>query len=188
MIFKSVGAFFVGIFVTIGGWFGHASAPSAPVQLDEKNVATTFDTKTGVATSGWETYRDEKYGFELKYPDTWEGSVENNMLLIRPKNMCPVAGTDCAGLSVSVDANPEGLSAKEFYGSNVQVNYFANSNDEYRSRTIDGKVAYELTPYITEAGEKDLIVDLGRGFLVVHDSILDEAVYERIVASIEFTR
>jgi len=62
----------------IGGWvFWYLTRPS--LQQDNQPTAETEDQKSKIInlkseidTSDWQTYRNEEYRFEVKYPKGWE--------------------------------------------------------------------------------------------------------------------
>ncbi|MBI2100942.1 MAG: hypothetical protein HYT47_02900 [Candidatus Vogelbacteria bacterium] len=72
----------------LGGWLvwrwwpaGVVPPPSdvpPPVVVEDTNIeppasaAIIYDSETGVDTSNWQTYRNEEYGFEFRYPDEWK--------------------------------------------------------------------------------------------------------------------
>ncbi len=51
------------------GWWVWSNQALAPAPID--NQPPISSATTSVDTSNWQTYRDEEYGFEFKYPSVW---------------------------------------------------------------------------------------------------------------------
>ncbi len=81
-----VGIIIVIIALIAGGWFWYASVQEKQAQIEQKQaevkqqveedvqVTEPVDATTTVINmdmSHWETYRNEKYGYEFKYPKNW---------------------------------------------------------------------------------------------------------------------
>ena len=58
----------------------------ADVKVLKEKCLSNFDKKTEANLSGWKTYRNEKYGFEFKYPNTlndenYSGTEKENIII-----------------------------------------------------------------------------------------------------------
>ncbi|KKT41258.1 MAG: hypothetical protein UW30_C0010G0014 [Candidatus Giovannonibacteria bacterium GW2011_GWA2_44_13b] len=133
----------------------NAPTGKSQVQDFEKNTEKTTPTNSQIDTSTWKTYRNEKYGFEVKYPSNWQIS-ERNMEGLNP---FVVLGNPLEGLKVFViyiffKPNPNKLSSedyvsgvldksdKEFQKTGIGVNL-----NEYRPEPIvinSGITGYRL--------------------------------------------
>lgn len=82
------------------------------------DVATTTSI---VDTKDWKTYVNEEYGFEFKYPKGWE-VLQRNKGMVQIGN--PLSGLRVFHLSVSIEDNPNQLSAKS-YAENFVKNRLA---------------------------------------------------------------
>lgn len=49
---------------------GSKEAPAAPTEAEKKFIGETI-TEPVVDITGWDTYRNQWYGFEIKHPDSW---------------------------------------------------------------------------------------------------------------------
>jgi len=43
-----------------------------PVKFGNLNISTDWQTYKNIDISNWQTYKSEKYGFEVKYPEKWD--------------------------------------------------------------------------------------------------------------------
>src|SRR3989338_1795235 len=87
------------ILVLIGGgvvWYlkVYKSAPNQPVTKNGGNATATSTEE--IDTSDWLTYRDEQYGFEVKYPREWDiqngnPAFESVVTLISPETLKNIA-------------------------------------------------------------------------------------------------
>ena len=52
-------------------YFSKQKNKATTIPAVQSNKTESFASMTTDPTAGWKTYRNEKYGFELKYPDNW---------------------------------------------------------------------------------------------------------------------
>src|SRR3989338_4260730 len=64
-IIVAVISLLVVILLATAGYFIFSKRPVKPVEIQ------TEPTSQQIHTSGWETYRNEEYGFEVQYPGGW---------------------------------------------------------------------------------------------------------------------
>lgn len=58
----------------LGGWFLFREPQKIPESQNPPQKPEDIKPSANIDTSNWKTYRNEEYGFELKYPDSWSSS------------------------------------------------------------------------------------------------------------------
>lgn len=99
------------------GVLWYAKRPEKPYQPVEVKKSETAD---------WKTYKNEKYGFEIKYPKDWtiKEEVKNNIGLIKEKYRLDIF-------------YPENITKADIYG-NVAVEFFnTEDNDKFFNQQLD---------------------------------------------------
>jgi len=124
-------------------WWPLGNNPVA-ISVSPTPIQTLSPSATPSSTSDWKTYTDTKYGFQIKYPSTWEvlaDSVSNNQFDFHVQDK-QVGGYEPPRLQISSIKDtrnnaPQPIESKTFPESNT------NSNGEnYIFFNLDGKTVY----------------------------------------------
>ena len=80
IIFVGVGTIIIG-----GGWLiGNYGKVSEPVKLSQKQSVEIVEEEIKDETADWKTYRNEEYGFEIKYPNNYKVGPRKNLIELEP--------------------------------------------------------------------------------------------------------
>jgi hypothetical protein len=149
-----------------GGWTLYKYLTTPFVNTDQESPATIQQRDT----TNWKTYRNEEYGFELRYPRElfFTESLQHNYIAFY--NEKPPEGTERPNLSIQISKNPENLSMKEFFDGKNEPDLFEQTMPEaIVPIKIDGVSGIKFDPYITFAGGEIIVIPLKLGFLMMHD-------------------
>ena len=144
---------FLLVVTLVTGWFvyrakvaGNVAHPISEKSISsppEKHPETSQDIPS-VDTSDWKTYRNEEYGFEVKYPKEWES------ILARKGN----SHGEVLSLS-SPDTPNELVGAENQEGDNIVIHVFSDINKEIHLQNSGKTVKtlqdfFNLDMYVTE--------------------------------------
>ncbi len=98
-------------------------------------------------TSNWQTYRSDEFGFEVRYPLTWEFLETDDEVSFKDSEVeYGFEGSPLSSLTwISVQAIPEGYDTIENY---AQSRYRPNYKDEMETLTISRSKAITLSDYL----------------------------------------
>lgn len=111
----------VAMIVFLGALFGAAGylAVNKPAKIQQPQVSPAAEPIKSVEgeTADWKTYRNEKYGFEIKYPEDWTvNNTGSHMISLDNYNFCYRGGRDgCFRVSIFLEQDENSNSyQKEF--------------------------------------------------------------------------
>ncbi len=142
--------------VVIGGGVYLYSKSKAPVDVTHNSTQSASSTVgSSIDTSSWKTFKDEKYGFEFKYPSSLGNVTEQPLKYQRQLDCSPSSGYDQVittksieglGVQISCDYNFEKTAstyAKDHYsGGGTYEVIENNSQKSYLFNYVSG-VGYE---------------------------------------------
>ena len=104
-------------------------------------AAAAGQNQTPIDTSKWKTYVNEKHGFEVKYPDTWNVHVGSGLGPEMISIDGPFRGTERPTLSLAIQPNQNSRrrSIEEWFGG--QVYALAATPEAMGLLTIGGQAA-----------------------------------------------
>src|SRR3954467_2376595 len=93
------------------------------MHLPAREATSTREGVQAIDTSKWKTYRNEKYGFEIKYPETWvvRGSSGTGPEITSIRGPMQGGGT-AAGLTAAIQSNqnPAKLSIQDWFDAQLK--------------------------------------------------------------------
>ena len=153
-----------------------SAAPPPPV---ENNIAN------------WQTYRNEEYGFEVKYPGEWEVLTQEGRIELRSGSK-PAGDLETnVGLSISVMENDKKLNLEQ-----IVINNETNKQDTYiyqnkENILIDGKPAFkaDIGNWGMVQAQQYLIIANGKIYNIIIDGLQEYFKEpEKIVSTFKFIK
>ena len=109
--------------------------------LAEKVMQNATGSATPADTSHWKTYRNDAYGFEVKYPDTWHVNASSGSGPVMVSISGPSQETERPSLSLAIqpNQNPGKLSIEAWFAE--QLRKMGVKPESSGSVTIGGQAA-----------------------------------------------
>ncbi|MDP3954561.1 MAG: hypothetical protein Q8Q06_04055 [bacterium] len=166
-------------------FFGFSRAQDAPEDLasqwnqynDINQILSTFRFIDSTDTSTWQTYRNEEFGFELKYPEGWEVVYEGGIgVYLTPTSLKDGYETPTLGITPTAKENK---SIQEIYSS-------IDFDKECETTSFGGKVAYDCTPVISFAGERVVLIDYNEDYILNITDLFNDNISHQILSTFRF--
>lgn len=164
----------IAVVVSVAGVLLLRELSPAPVAQTPLPPAPSSQSQ-GVDTSSWQTYRNDEFSFEVRYPQGW--AVRGGELYDPLCDSSYRAGIECSIWFV-VEQNPSSLSALEWMATKrFYLAYFPRNQETTVVGGVDGVKAtitlvHTLTGTAVVFGRGDTIYEFGSGNSVVLRQIL----------------
>ncbi len=193
------------VLIAIGlAFIGYFKYQAHQSYKDGLSVVEEFQTKPRDPSltnfTGWQTYRNEEYGFEMKLPQGWiqngEATISEDKSIIIIGFASPEAQKSKyfdmygGGFNVWIYNNPKFLSVSTFFDGKNSVNIFrdeAGNIVEKREILIDSKKVTRIYNFAGGMGNVELAVIDDEGRFIELESYGDPKLFDQILSTFKFT-
>lgn len=160
-------------------WLKPETEPSGIKPTVQNGTSTV-----GGDVSGWKTYRNEKYGYEFRYPSELEIVEGENSVILKwapTQGMAPFLG-------VFIETNPLHLAINDYYDGDPGRN-LALKDTPFQPITVSGAQAFRGSPLASFAGEVTIVIPFSGNFLRITDeggSFKENGVFDQILSTFKF--
>ncbi len=161
-----------------------------PFKISVVSVSTPTPTSTPTPDSfalpagGWQTYRNEEYGFEFRYPHEWtleetrkvSDKYTQIIVLYSSKDKPVIAGTDGMAFSIVSNLLPEEKILREKSMPFKYISIIIAGSRGYISQELQG----------TEGLYREALIPLGYETLIIHTSPLNLNQFDQILSTFKF--
>jgi len=133
----------------------------------------------------WKTYRNEEYGFEVKYPKDWSVNPTSDKVII---DFLPADKNPMKAIQIFIDSNPQQLSLGEFYDGKPGVELVNSATGGYSSLGIDGKSATRFKDVLGLVTIDVVVIPLNKINIRIEEGIDNREIFNQILSTFKFIK
>lgn len=181
--------------VVLLGALGYVKLVKKPIVLNttDQSQSSELEKQQINEMDNWKTYRNERFGFEVKYPEKWReescsSSNEACASFYPPGKKRGEGFITYEGDVVIVTAKlPNNFSTEGFL---KEFNdYLFNKSQKYESITLDGEKSFYFQNISNLISEPDIVVipHTHKGAYIWIENISEEKIFNQILSTFKFT-